>query len=495
MSMAISMSMRPKLGMGQGIQTLLKDMGTKGVMKVSRFNRLRMTALQGEHPFLSGVHTPMTEELTLNNLEVIGEIPQELEGIYLRIGPNPLVVENPAAYQWFISDGMVHGVTLSRGKATHYRNRWVRSDTVARTLGEPLAKGPRTGLVDTVNTNIIGHAGKIFALVEASALPVHMSTELDTVTHSDFEGTLLGAYTAHPHRDPETGHLHSICYTGADPSVVRHVVVSERGHVIRDEPVKVEHGPSIHDCALTKDFVLVFDLSVTFSMKTLLSGHLFPYLWNDQHQARLGLLPREGKGSEVIWCDVDPCFVFHPCNAFQTDDGKVVVDLIVYDTMFAEGLKGPDTRASRFERWTVDIATRNVTRTVLDDHPQEFPRYDERLTGRSYRLAYVVPLISDDPAYLSDSHLIKHDLLAGTREIHDFGQGKHPGEFVFVPKHRTSGEDEGWLLGYVIDTTTQTTDLVILDAQKFTGKPKALVRIPHLIPPGFHGNWVANAAV
>ena len=56
-----------------------------------------------------------------------------------------------------------------------------------------------------------------------------------------------------------------------------------------------------------------------------------------------------------------------------------------------------------------------------------------------------------------------------------------------------AAEDEGWLMGYVVDMAHQTTDLVILDAHHFSGPPQAIVRIPHRIPSGFHGNWVPAA--
>ena len=124
--------------------------------------------------------------------------------------------------------------------------------------------------------------------------------------------------------------------------------------------------------------------------------------------------------------------------------------------------------------------------------PQEFPRPDERRTGKPYRYAYTMALPTDrDPAFLGDSRLFKHDLETGTRETHDFGKGKMPGEFVFVPAHANSGEDEGWLVGFVIDTNTKTTDFVILDARNFTGAPQATITIPVQIPPGFHGNFIA----
>jgi carotenoid cleavage dioxygenase len=60
----------------------------------------------------------------------------------------------------------------------------------------------------------------------------------------------------------------------------------------------------------------------------------------------------------------------------------------------------------------------------------------------------------------------------GVRQVHDFGPGRHPGEFVFVPTHADADEDEGWLIGLVIDADAETTDLVILNAQDFEGLPQ-----------------------
>ena len=285
--------------------------------------------------------------------------------------------------------------------------------------------------------------------------------------------------------------MHAICYYGLDQNTVRHVVVGRDGRVRREEPIAVRHGPSIHDCMITRQYVLVFDLPVTFSMKVLLSGHPFPYAWNPDHAARVGLLPREGRGADIIWCDVDPCYVFHPCNAYETEDGQVIVDVVAHDSMFAHSRQGPDSDKVGFERWTIDPAARRVARRVIDDHPQEFPRPDERRLGKSYRYAYAVPLDRGEHNFISATHLIKHDLQSGTRELHQFGAQRYPGEFVFVPRHADAAEGDGWLMGLVVNMADESTDLVILNAADFTGTAQAVVTIPHRVPPGFHGNWVA----
>ena len=474
------------------VETLIRSAVGKGVEALATHNRKRLPQPTAPHPFLSGVHRPMEQELTLTDLPVTGMIPSALDGRYLRIGPNP-IAPDPASYHWFIGDGMVHGLRLQGGRALWYRNRWIRSESVAAELGEQPAPGPRHGGFDTVNTNVVDVAGRTFALVEAGSYPVELSDDLSEQAYNPFDGSLSGSFTAHPHRDPLTGELHAICYEGRDPAMIRHVAIDASGKVVRETPIPVRHGPSIHDCGLTSRYVVILDLPVTFSLKTVISGHGFPYRWNPQHQARVGLLPRAGAAEDIIWCDVDPAYVFHVANAYDMDDGRVALDVCAFDTMFDESHAGPDARSRGLERWTVDPEARSVSVRTLDPEPQEFPRCDERRFGLPYRYAYSVAL-PDGEAHFQAKALYRHDLQTGERQVRTFGEGRHPGEFVFVPAAADSAESEGWLVGLVIDAGAQTTDLVILDAQDFTGAPVASVHLPHRVPPGFHGNWIGRPA-
>ena len=477
--------------MASAIETTIRSTVAKGIDAIAGYNRKRLPDSGQPHPFLTGIHRPMPAEVTLEDLPVTGTIPAALQGRYLRIGPNP-VAPDPAGYHWFIGDGMVHGVALRGGKAPWYRNRWIRSKAVGKALGVPPAPGPRHGGFDTVNTNVAAIGGRTFALVEAGSYPVELSDTLDGQTYNPFDGSLKGSFTAHPHRDPLTGEQHAIAYEGSDPNLVRHVVISAAGRVVREEPVAVSDGPSIHDCAITARFAVVLDLPVTFSMKALIGGHRFPYRWNPAHQARIGLLPRAGRGSETIWIEVEPCYIFHVANAYDLPDGRVILDAVVFDRMFADSMQGPEATPRGLERWTIDPVARTVERRTVDAAPQEFPRCDERLFGQPYRYAYAMGLPAGEADFLGAQPLYKHDLQTGDRLVHDFGPGRVPGEFVFVPAHAGAAEDEGWLIGLVIDLAAETTDLVIVDAQDFAGPPVASIHLPHRVPPGFHGNWIAD---
>jgi carotenoid cleavage dioxygenase len=477
--------------MGSTIETLIRDTVTKGVEALADFNRKRMAQPADGNPFLAGIHAPMQDELTLTSLEVTGTIPAGLNGRYLRIGPNPIAA-NPASYHWFTGDGMVHGLAIEDGEALWYRNRWIRSNAVAEARGVDPAPGPRH-LFDNVNTNVVGIGGRTYALVEAGSYPVTLGELLEEQAYDPFGGTLKGSFTAHPHCDPKTGENHAICYEGNDQGTVRHVVVDAAGTVIREEPIAVRHGPMIHDCAITDRFVIILDLPVTFSMKTMLAGHSFPYRWNADHEARIGLMPRHGTQDEIIWCPVAPGFAFHVANAYDDADGRVVIDLCVYDNMFGDRAQGPDARSRGLERWTVDPEARTVAIATIDASAQEFPRPDERFFGQPYHYAWTMALPADPAAkFVGATALYAHDLWEGTRQVHDFGPDRHPGEFVFVPETPDAPEGHGWLVGLVIDMASDTTDLVILDARRFEDAPVASIRLPHRVPPGFHGNWIGR---
>ena len=339
------------------------------VERIAAWNRKRLP--KTDSPYVVGVHQPMRAELTLQDLPVTGAIPAGLNGRYLKMGANP-VSPDLVGQHWFLGDGMVHGIAMREGRALWYRNRWIRSLPAAAALGCAAAPGPRRGRSDTVNTNVVEIGGRAFALVEAGSFPVELSETLEVQSYSAFGGTLGGSFTGHPHRDPLTGEQHAIAYDGGVWDCVRHVVVSAAGRVVRDVPIAVQHGPCIHDCAITTRFVIVLDLPVTFSMRAVLAGHVFPFRWNPAHQARLGLLPRGGEAASIIWCDLDPCFVFHVANAFDGADGAVTLDVIAYDTMFASGASGLDA-LGRLERWTIDVETRCIDRRVVDETPAGIP--------------------------------------------------------------------------------------------------------------------------
>src|SRR3546814_15541753 len=96
--------------------------------------------------------------------------------------------------------------------------------------------------------------------------------------------------------------------------------------------------------------------------------------------------------------------------------------------MFAQSRRGPDSPRSRMERWTIDPVAGTTTRTVIHDHNQEFPRYDERRTTRPYHYIYsdALPDGAGELA-IADTRLLRHDPENGTTKTPAFGPRHPPG--------------------------------------------------------------------
>jgi len=437
--------------------------------------------------FYQDNYAPVREELTALDLNVTGSIPDELDGRLLRIGPNPVADPSPTDH-WFTGSGMAHGLRLGGGQAQWYRNRYINSDSVADALGRPRMGGPRHQDGEGgANTNIIGHAGKTYAVVEAMNYPVELTDELETIGSSTFDDTLDGTFTAHPKRHPGTGELHAVNYFFGWENHVRYVVVGTDGRVRRQVDVPVGHSPMIHDCSITESSVLILDFPVHFDLEMAMAGSSLPYRWNPDAVCRVGVLPFDAPGDAVQWCELDPCFAFHPLNSFDLADGKIQLDICRHESMFNKVTNGPAEGPPQLYRWTLDPTNGTVNEEQLDDRNQEFPRVDERTIGQDAQFGYTVGFVGEEgPAF-------KRDLRANTVELHDFGPGRSSQEMVFVPRSDDAAEDDGWCMSYVHDANTNTADVVILNAQDFSGEPQAVVHLPQRVPYGFHGNWVPSA--
>jgi 8'-apo-carotenoid 13,14-cleaving dioxygenase len=443
-----------------------------------------------ENIYLSDNFAPVQHEVTAHDLPVIGTIPPELEGRYLRNGPNPLGELTPATHHWFTGQGMVHGVRLRGGRAEWYRNRWVRGGDVAQRLGEPPLPSPARLRTYSANTSVRGHAGRTFALVEGGALPVELDYELNSVAAVDFGGTLPNGFTAHPKIDPATGEMHALCYSWRElADHVQYVVVGADGRVRRVVDIPLPGMTMLHDMSITQRYAVVYDLPVTLAPAV---GGGFPFRWDPAYGARVGLLPRDGSAADIVWCEVGPCYAYHALNAYDAADGTVVVDVCRYERMFDRDVLGPAGDClPTLDRWVLDPVRRTVSETRIDDRAQEFPRVRADREGLPHRFGYAAGV----GAGFLPGATYKHDLVAGTTTAHDHGPGRGSAEPVFVPRPGASAEDDGWLLSYVHDATRDASELVVLDARELARPPVARVPLPQRVPFGFHGDFVPDTAV
>lgn len=435
-------------------------------------------AIDTEHRFwLKDNFAPTFEEVTETELKVTGSIPPELNGRYLRNGANPQTGES---MHWFMGNGMIHGVELSAGKANWYRNRYVRTPALAGS-GADVEMGDLSQSL--ANTHIIGHAGKILALEEGH-WPFELTPELETVGPHTYDGKLNTGMTAHPKICPKTGELLFFAY-GMMPPYLTYHRASATGELVQSEVIEVPGATMVHDFNVTENFVVFMDLPLVWDFEYMEKNGI-PIRWDEEYGARLGVMPRNGSNKDVVWYDIDPCYVYHPLNSYE-DGNDIVIDVCRMSHSMKEGAKDV---SPVMHRWTIHRDTGKVSETPLDDTPVDFPRVPDALIGQKHRFGYTAEFGGGLPAAVA---FRKYDLQTGASTAHQLGAGRQGGEPVFVPAANGTSEDDGYLLSLVYDGATNTSELVIVDASTMSDEPVARVHLPTRVPAGFHGSWVADA--
>lgn len=432
--------------------------------------------LSGETAFwLTGNYAPVKDETTAHDLKVTGTIPPELDGCYVKNGANP---PSGTSLHWFLGQGMVHGVEISGGKANWYRNRYVRTPVMDQENPNIMAMAdPANSLA---NTHVIGHAGKILALEEGH-LPIELSRDLTTTGPYTFGGKLKGSMTAHPKICSDTGEMLLFGY-GVFPPYMTYYRVSASGELLQSEEIPVKGSTMVHDFNITQNYVIFMDLPMVWDVAKIMEGGLQVYFDRD-YGARLGVMPRTGSGKDVRWFDVDPCYVFHAMNAYESGD-EIVIDVC---RMTEDMVASP---FAKLYQWSVNLKTGAVGERQLDDSNIEFPKVPDSLVGKPYRFGYTVGLESAASLNPHCGAYHKYDMQRGTKTTHWFKDGRTGGESVFVPAANGTSEDDGYLLSYVYDPTEDKSELIILDASRIEAEPIARIHIPVRIPIGFHGSWI-----
>ena len=458
--------------------------------------------------FLDGNFAPVTEERDDEDIAVIGEVPEDLQGTFLRVGPNPVHLFSEAAYHTFDGDGMIHAIRFDGGR-THYRNRWVRNQgfLLEQERGDWVYKGMNSILDPTparipegappnknlANTAFAVHNNTLYALHEPSQPTVISLPGLDTVGPTDFDGKLTHPFTAHPKIDQHTGEMMTFGYR-FEPPFVTYSVIDAHGKLVHSTPISIEKPVFMHDFAVTATHTLFLDFPITLDIERAISGG--PALdFEPQHGSRIGVLPRRGTDAEVRWFEVEVGSVVHTANAW--DDGDCVVlqasrskTSDIASAGLAAGDKLQDTQGQLYE-WRIDLKAGTVTERRLSDLHCDFTRVNDTFACHPTRFTYAAVFNPTRP--FTFDGVMKYDNHTEQAASFAFGEKRFGGEAVFAPRTGASAEDDGYLLCFVQDEAAHQSECVILDAQNVAAGPLARLMMPCRVPYGFHAGWVGGA--
>jgi len=466
-------------------------------------------------PQLVGRFEPVATEIDADGLPVEGSLPSDLVGAYFRNGPNPRFTPLGSYTYPLEGDGMVHGLWLEDG-AARYANRWVRTRGMAaeERAGRSLYGGIMTpAFVDTALlgpdpdpgwpfrldpfVNVVRHAGRYLALEEGTP-PYEIDGRLGTVGLFDFGGALPAGMCAHPKIDPVTGEMIVFRYDVEAPFLTW-AVIGPDGTVTRGPTTVdgVDAGFMIHDFAITEHHLVVTIGPAVFDLDAMFAGG--PALqWRPELGTRIAVIPRDGP-AEATWIHDEAFWVWHFANAYEapasptapahSDGMRIVLDFPWWSGL-GHGLSGNDAPLrGAVTRATLDPGRGRLQLEHLGAAGTEFPRIDDRLTGRPHRYLTVAG-VSGRHDLVPGEHdrLVRFDMATGQFQAWDCDAVI--GEVVFAP--REGGTDE--LDGYYLTFATSFGDdrsarVYVWDASAFPGPPVAEVSIPQRVPNGLHGNW------
>ena len=453
------------------------------------------------NPNLAGNFEPVQDELVVHDLQVSGEIPKDLTGIYMRNGPNPQFP--PLLYIWpFDGDGMIHAVYIADGKA-QYRNRYVETKALLKerragktlygSLARPAPLDPKwadpedepVAVKNGSHICIIRHAGQYLSLDETN--PGYQVTKyLQTIGEWD-PGQTGQPIRLSPHTrlDPFSGDLWVVNYD-LNPPYLTLYRIDNKGHIAQRWDIEKSHCSLVHDFVLTEHYAVIFDCPAVFDINKRLQGE-YGVEWQPELGVQIGVMPKAG--GKMQWFRTDPFFVFHFANAYERQE-EIIIDYMRYDKVIVGPFEADDVLPHLY-RTIVNLRTGSVKNTQMDDRDTEFPRIREDRDTVQHRFVYSP---TKTPVFPSKWYhaLVKYDLEHHRHAVHEFGRDAQIDEAVFAPASSPTSEDDGYLMLFVYNNETNQSELVILDAQNMKDEPLARVHMPRRIPHGLHGSWMSG---
>jgi carotenoid cleavage dioxygenase len=464
-----------------------------------------------EIPALDGNNAPVRQEDHFEDMEVIGQVPTDLNGLYVRNGPNAYYPPE-WRYHAYDGDGMLHAVRFCHGKVS-YRNRWVRTAGLQeeQAAGQALWKGlkepwrkdrPEQPLKNTANTDVKYHAGRLISMWYRSGMPYAVDPEtLDTLGTADFDGA-VSRISAHSRPDEHTGELLFFDYGLRPPYMTYGVVGPDRQ--LRHQIEVPLPGPSLpHDMAITERHTVLHDFPLKPDPEALALGR-YKVRFHEDQPTRFAVVPRYGQASEIRWFTAKPTYMLHVVNAW--DEGDELVMIGTPYRLHEDDMGRPDAR--RLERtihhrqrdfqlyeWRFDLKTGQTHERTIDDVLNtEFPVINSLYQGRKNRWSYHVLFPQGGKEEPRFPGLVKYDLETGGYIAFSAGPQWFYNEPGFAPRDNAQGEDDGYLVTYAWNPKDQRSEIQIFDCKdaRIAQGPVARVLLPRRVPHGFHATFVSQ---
>lgn len=474
-------------------------------------------------PASRGFFAPQRHAAEVLDCEVMGQIPSDLHGTFVRVGGEwfyPPKFDDDAPLH---SDGYVSAFRFKDGRAS-FSGKFVRTPRFNANLAaghqqfgyyrNPFTHDPQVQGVDgTVsNTAPMFHAGRLFTLKEDS-LPIEIDpVTLDTKGAFDFGGGYKSqTFTAHPKIDPLTGEMIAYGYEATGPATkdVFLYTMDRAGNVIKEVRFEVPYVSIIHDIALTQDHVIFPFAGYVTSMERLRAGKIH-WGWDRTKPSMIGIIPRDGDARDLRWFKGPERCMMHTFNA-QSDGDKVTLYAPFYDSNFfpffpnVDGSPWDPSKAKAYVRkLTFDLASKKDSweeEILFPTEIGDLGKIDNRYMTLPQRYAFTSfadPTRPFDEARAGNlrgrvtNTYGRFDLHSGKVSRYFAGDTHSLQECCFVPRSANAPEGDGYLIGVASNYAEMRSELIIADASRLEEGDIARVILPMRAGPQVHGMWISS---
>lgn len=475
-------------------------------------------------PSFTGFFAPSRIEADVVDLPHTGEIPAELDGAFYRVQPDPQFPPRLGDDIAFNGDGMISRFHFHDGQCD-FKQRWAKTDKwkLENEAGKALFGAYRNPLTDdesvkdrirsTANTNAWIYAGKLWAMKEDSPALLMDPATMESEEFATWQGKMKSmTFTAHPKIDPDTGNMVAIGYaaSGLCTDDVAYMEIDPSGELVREKWFKVPYYCMMHDFGITEDYLILHIVPSIGNWERLEKG--LPHFGFDTTMpVYLGVIPRRDdlKDEDIRWFKRDNCFASHVMNAYQ-DGTKIHFDIPESKNNFFPFF--PDVHGAAFNpmeamtyltRWTVDMASNAEefdSIEKLSDTVGEFPRIDDRFTGKRYRYGWMLEMDMSRPVEFPGASAAGAVMNCLFLKDHETGAEQHwwagPAntlqEPCFIPRSPDAPEGDGWIVQVCNRMDAHVSDVLLFDALDIEKGPIATINVPIRLRFGLHGNFARS---
>jgi len=453
-----------------------------------------------------GLFSNLEREHGFESVEVVGELPEGLEGTLYLNGGGIFEQFGKRYDHIFESDGAITAVRISGGKACT-SSRIVQSTGLieerkrGKHLGSFAAKWPTRfyrmlfgGRKNTSNTHIVPWQKNLYALNEASR-PVRINSEtLETIGETDLDGVITSSFSAHPHRVDSRECLFNFGMTYGKETFITVYILPDIGPAKTLCKVSIAHPVMLHDFTVTENHIVFFIPPARVKIWRMMLA-LKPFqdniAWKPGFGTEVIIIPIDSP-SNIIRFHTSPFMQFHFAGAFE-NEGEISVDYIWYKNSSLLGALGDGMNVSwsdldsqvhgKLHRANIDIDGRALVTEPLWDGNSEYPQISTKDENGKYQHTWMQTSEEVDGqlrfsiSRLDANQMISHHKLEA-------------GQICLEPVLAT-GDGRSFVMSMVFDSYTQKSNLIILDAETLLLEAKIIMS--QTIPLTFHGSWVDSS--